>query len=382
MNIELILLIPVLGGLIYSTLCAVTTSIFYRRSNGTTDSPEKFSPKVTILKPIHGLEKNLQENLRSACTQDYPEYQVVFSVQHLDDPAITILNELEQEFGTERVSVIAKESIPIVNGKVQNLINAMSVAKHEYLVISDSDVFLKHDYLNSIIAPLSDPQIGYVCTLYRGTQSDSWYEHLEQLTYNADFIPNVIFSYLSNASIFCLGASIALKRQTLESIGGFEELADYLVEDYELGKRIIASGHKGTLVNHSVDLIIDLKSPLNWWQHQLYWDQNTWAAQPIGFFLTILTKGVPFSLLYAMVSLFDLVSLLIVFVMVATRLMTAGIILQYTQGQYNVRDLLLLPIRDIASLFSWCAAICKRKFIWRGHEFSLTRDGRIIPRSL
>ena len=377
-----LLLIPVLGGFIYTIVCAITTSIFYRRSADFTERSSTFCPKVTILKPIHGLEKNLAENLRSACTQDYPDYQVVFSVQSLNDPALPLLKELEKEFGTERVSVVAIKSTPIVNGKVQNLIIAMTAVKYDYLVISDSDVLLKSDYLRSIISPLSDPEIGYVCTLYRGTNAETWYEHLEQLTYNADFIPSVIFSYICNASNFCLGASIALRRSTLESIGGFEDLADYLVEDYELGRRILASGQKAALINHNIDLIIDLQSPLNWWQHQLYWDQNTWSAQPMGFFLTILTKGIPFSLLYSLVNLFDTVSLLILFTMIVVRIMTTFIMLKYIQGGYKIKDLLLLPVRDIASLFSWFAAISKRKFIWRGHEFSLTRDGRIVPRVL
>jgi ceramide glucosyltransferase len=382
MVMELLLLIPVFGGSLYSIFCVVSTYIFYKRSERGPDTAVAFCPKLTILKPIHGLEKNLAENLRSACTQDYPDYQVVLSVQNLDDPALPLLKELHNEFGENRVSVVAIESTPIVNGKVQNLINAMTAVKHDYIVISDSDVLLKSDYLKSIMAPLSDPRVGYVCTLYRGTHGNTWYGHLEQLTYNADFIPSVIFSYVSKASSFCLGASIALKRSTLEAVGGLEELADYLVEDYELGRRILASGYKAALVNHNVDLVIDLKSPVNWWQHQLYWDQNTWSAQPMGFFLTIFTKGTPFSFIYALVNLFSLNSVLIFFTMVTIRSITAAYILMRIQGEFTLKDLLLLPLRDTASLFSWCAAICKRKFIWRGHEFSLTRGGRIVPRSL
>lgn len=380
---DILVLLPVFGGCIYAVLCAVAVQIFRRRRAVPPElrAGDGFCPPVSILKPVHGLEKNLAANLRSACTQDYPDYQVVFSVQRLDDPALPLLRELEREFGSARVSAVAAESVPVVNGKIQNLINAVGAARHDYIVISDSDVLLTPDYLRTMMAPLSDPQVGYVCSLYRGTRADTWYERLESLTYNAEFVPSVLLAHVTGASGFCLGPSIALRRATLESIGGFESLADFLVEDFELGRRITERGLRMVLVNLVVDLVVDLASPRAWWQHQLYWDQNTWAAQPAGFIATILTKGIPFALLYACLQEFRLPGLLALLGAVAVRLGAAAWVLRLLQERVEIRDLALLPIRDIAALASWFAAISTRRFQWRGYEFSLTRGGRIVPRS-
>lgn len=376
----MLLLLPVVGGSVFYVILLFTVAAFFRRYDPHQWPADRPLSGVTILKPVYGLERNLERNLRSACLQDYPEFQVVFSVQRLDDPALPLLHNLEQEFGQERVTVVAIDSEPVVNGKVQNLQIGLSAARHDILVISDSDVYTPPDYLRTVTAPLADPQVGYVCTLYRGTDAHSWHERLELLTYNAEFIPSIIFAYMTNASDLCLGASVTLRRETLESIGGFESLAEYLVEDYELGRRIVANGQRMALQPYFVDLTIDLADASSWWRHQVYWDQNTRAAQPAGFAASILTRAVPFALLYAIFRMFDPTGLVVLAAALTLRLLTAAAIAGIFQDRAGLRALWLLPARDIAGLVSWCFAMVKRRFTWRGHEFELTRDGRIVPR--
>lgn len=380
--VQLLVLVPALAGSFYVLLSAAAVLFFCRRRRDRVEAPAEW-PAVSILKPIFGLEKNLAQNLRSACTQDYPCYQVVLSVQRLDDPALPLLRKVEQEFGRERVTVVAAESEPVLNGKIQNLRIALPAARHDVLVISDSDVELRSDYLKTIVAPLQDPGIGYVCTPYRATHAERWFERLELLTLNADFVTNVIFASVTGASGFCLGASTALRRATLEAIGGFEALADYLVEDFEMGRRIRARGLKGVLIPYFVDTIVDLQNAGGWWRHHLYWDQNTRAARPGGFFASVVTRAVPFALLFAVLRLFDGLGLTILAVALATRLLTAAAAL----SRYGIddpvgrRSLYLLPARDVAGLVSWFVALSKRTFVWRGLEFGLTRDSRIVPRT-
>src|SRR5262249_20459946 len=188
-------------------------------------------PAVTLLKPICGLEKGLEENLRSACRQEYPDFHVVFSVQRRDDPALPLLERMREQFGPDRVDVVVDETQTAPNGKIANMQGAISAARHEVLVISDSDVRLPSDYLKSIVAPLGEPGVGCVCTFYKAVGAEAWYERLEQLTYNADFVPALVFARVSGASQFVLGASTALTRSTLGAIGGLAQLGDYLVED-------------------------------------------------------------------------------------------------------------------------------------------------------
>ena len=376
--IEVLLLVPVVGGSLFYMATQVTASLFFRSEQGQATNTNQ--PPVTMLKPIYGLERNLERNLRSALSQDYPDYQVVMSVQRLDDPALPLLRRLEQEYGPERATVVAVQSEPVVNGKVQNLENGLSAARHYILVISDSDMFTPADYLARIAAPLRDADVGYVCTLYKGVDARSWYEQLELLTYNAEFIPSSVFAYRTGASGLCLGASVALRRTTLEAVGGLASLADYLVEDYELGRRILERGQRMVLLPYFVDLTVDLDSAKSWWRHQIYWDQNTRAARPVGFAASVLTRAVPFALLYAALRLFDPLGLLILLAAIAVRLGTAAGNALLLRDRATLRALWLLPLRDLAGLLFWVLAMGKRTFVWRGYEFELARGGRIVPR--
>lgn len=374
-------LIPVITGSVYALLTAVSTLIFCaRRPRGVLSRPRW--PAASILKPVFGLEKNLAENLRSACMQEYPDYQVVLSLQRLDDPALPVVREVEREFGPERVTVVVADSEPVVNGKIQNLILGLGAARHDILVISDSDIALRPDYLKTMVAPLDDPSVGCVCTPYRAVRGDRWFERLELLTLNAEFVVNVMFACVTGASGFCLGASTALRRSTLEQIGGLEALADYLVEDFEMGRRIRARGLELVLQPYFVDSVIGLGGPGDWWRHHVYWDQNTRAARPGGFFFTVLTRAVPFALLFAAARLFDSVGLAVLAATLLVRFATTAVSLGPwgMNDREGLRGMWLLPLRDVAGLVAWALALTKTRFEWRGLEFGLTRGGRIVPR--
>jgi ceramide glucosyltransferase len=378
--VEWIFLIPTVGGAVYVLLCLLAVWRF--RSQIPPPSPCSFSqgPPVTILKPVCGLEKNQKINLRSACLQDYPEFQVVFSVQDPTDPAIPLLKAIQQEY-PERVSVAVGNHQAGPNGKINNLLGALPHARHDILVISDSDVRLEPDYLKNIIAPLADPGVGFVCTLYRATSADRWYERMELLTLNADFIPSVVFAYVSGASKFCLGASVAFRRGSLQEVGGLEALADFLAEDYEMGRRLWVSGKRMVLVPYFVDTVVDLQRLSQWWDHQVCWDQKTRAAHSAGFFASIVTRSVPFALLLAASRLGDALGLSILGGALGLRLATAAVILRWGLGdREGLRGLALLPLRDIAALVSWVLALTKKTVIWRGSKLILTRGGRLARR--
>jgi ceramide glucosyltransferase len=378
-TLEWIFIIPVIGGSVYALLCLGVILRLRMHSDSNPRHLLESWPPISVLKPVHGLEKNQRENLRSCCLQDYPEFQVVFSVQATDDPAIPLLKELQEEFGTERVTVAIENCRAGTNGKINNMIGGLRHAHYDVLVISDSDVLLKRDYLKTIVAPLNDPNVGCACTLYKAAGADTWFEKMELLTLNADFMANVLFAHVSGASKFCLGASAALRRSTLEQIGGLEALSDYLVEDYEMGRRIWMLGKKIAVVPYFVDTIVDLKSPSQWWNHQVYWDQNTRAARPVGFLATALVRSVPFAILYSIARIGDAWSLCVLAGAVALRMMAAGTVLGWgLHDREGLRSLWLLIPRDISSLATWLLAFTKRTTVWRGTSFVLTRDGRLV----
>lgn len=375
-----IVLLPAVTGSVYGMLCSLAVLRFCRQHCSCPVGQASYLPPVTVLKPVYGLEKHLRANLRSICVQDYPEYQVVFCIQDPDDPALPLVWDIQEEFGTDRVSVVVADVQAGPNGKVNNLLGGLAEARHEILVMSDSDVLVRPDYLRTIVAPLADPQVGCVCTLFKVAKAQRWFEKLELLSINADFIPSVIFAHLTGTSKFCLGPSLALRRSTLKDIGGLESLADFLVEDYELGRRIWTSGKRLAVLPYCVDAVIDLGSFAQWWEHQCYWDQNTWAAQPLGFFATLITRAIPFALLFAVIRLGDAVGVMVLGTAVALRLATAGGLLQWGLRDYEgMRGLALLPLRDLLGMVSWARVYTRRTVVWRGREFILTRNGRLLP---
>jgi len=374
--LQVALLVPVVGGGVYGLLCVWAAGRFFARPV----VRNAYRPPVTVLKPLYGLDKDLENNLRSLCTQDYPDYQVVLAVQRVDDPALPLLRRLAAEF-PGRVTLVVHPSEPVVNGKVQNMCNALTAARHDILVISDSDVRAGAAYIADMVAPLADENVGYTCSIYRSVAADRWFEKFELLNLNVDFVPSLMFSSITGAAHFCIGASTALRRSDLDRVGGMAALGQYLVEDHEMGKRIKTLGKRMVLVPHVIEIVCDYPSFPQWWRHQVYWDQNTWAANPTGFALTILTRAVPFALLFAALRTFDATGLIVLLSTISLRMVTAAWISGlYLDDREGVKALWLLPLRDIIALASWYAALTRRTFEWRGHEFGLTRDGKIVPR--
>jgi ceramide glucosyltransferase len=367
-------------GSVYVILCMATAVIFRERMRH--GARAVVFPPVTIFKPLYGADKDLLENLSSACRQDYPQYQVILSVQRLDDPAIPIMLEVQREFGEERVTLAIASSEARTNGKIQNLEIAMPFARHDVLIISDSDIKLRPDYLRAIVAPLANPDVGCVSTPYRAMNAQNRFEKLELLTMNADFVPNLIFSSVAGIVSCGLGASMCFRRSDLEAIGGFAAFRDFLAEDAHIAAGIERLGRRAVLAPYFVDMEVDLKSFSQWWGHQLYWDQNTRVINTSGYVATIIVRAIPFALLYALLRGFDAAGLSVLIGTVAVRLLGSAFILGAVLRDWEgMLALWLMPLRDILGLGIWTLAIVKRDFTHRGRRFGLLAGGRIVPRS-
>lgn len=376
--LQLILVVPVIAGSVYEILRLLAMRRFQSGGPGQKAGAPGAYPPVTILKPVCGLDKGLEENLRSACLQDYPQFQVVISARDPHDPALPVMENVRREF-PDRVDLAMENITAGLNGKINNLAGALLHARHDILVISDSDVRLKKDFLKSIVAPLAAREAdntGFVCTLYKAVSAGPWYEKMGLLTFNADFVPGIIFAYVTGAANFCLGSSVAFRRKDLESIGGIGSLSGYLTEDYEMGRRLLESGRKMALVPHLVEILVDLKSPAQWWTGQVCWDQKTKSANPAGFFSTIVTRSIPFAFLFAAIRA-DLPGLAVLATAVLVRIITAAAMLKGLGDREGLRALWLLPARDAAALFSWAAALVKKDVVWRGSRYGLDRYGKL-----
>ena len=376
-SLQIVTLLPILGGSVFSVLTLGTIKRFFKRKP--TRNP--FTPPVSVLKPVRGLEKNLLRNLKTIATQDYPDYQVIYSVQDPQDPAYPILKEIQQELGKERISVVISTVEAGANGKVNNLLGAIQEARHDIIIISDSDTYLQPDYIKNIVNPLANPDVGCVCTPFKVTKADTWYEKMELLTMNADFMPSVMFADVTGASNSCLGPSIAIRRSTLDQLGGLESLADYLVEDYEIGRRVWTSGQKMVLLPYIIDVVVDLASWKNWWSHQVYWDQNTYLARPAAFISTILIRSIPFALIFSFLR-WDIIGLGVLTATILVRVITAAMVAKEIGDKETIKSLYLLPFRDAVGLIFWALAFTQRTVIWRGVEFKLTSHGKMVRNRL
>ena len=367
-----LLLLPVVTACVYWVATAVVMARFFRKRPREDSS---WLPSVSLIKPVCGIEENLYENLSTACRQDYPEYEVIFSVQDSADPALAVLTRIRDENPSVAIRIVVDRACEGPNGRLCNILNATGKATGEVLVYSDSDMRLEPAYLRAIVAPLANPGVGVACTLYRAEGAENLYESLELLSLNTDFVPSMVFARETGAALACPGASQAIRRETLTLVGGLAPMAYSLVEDLELGRAVADAGLSVVLVPHVAVTGVDLPRAAVWWRHQVYWDQNTRVANPVGFFFTWLVRGVPFAGLYALCG--GRASWLVLAATLATRLGTTVVTSTLLGDREGIRRLWLLPIRDAAGVFVWLASLIGRKVYWRGRAFVL-RGNRMI----
>ena len=335
-------------------------------------------PPVTVLKPLKGPGVDLYANLASFCRLDYPTYQIVFGVEDVRDPAVAVVQQLRRDF-PERDIALSVGHLPGTNRKVANLRHMMRHARHGTLVLSDSDIRVRPDYLRAMVAPLADPRVGLTTCLYRGAGRFGLPSVLESLFINTDFIPMVLAAQIVQRFEYAYGASIAVRREALDRIGGFAPLADYLADDYQLGNRIAKAGYRLVLLPYIVETVLDSVRVGDVWRHLLRWARTYRVCQPVPWFFTIVTHTVLWGVLAFLVSGGALWGWAMLALALATRLGSLAAIMRLLGESDTGRHLWLVPLKDLFNSVMWAAAFLGREVNWSGQTLRVQRDGRIVP---
>jgi ceramide glucosyltransferase len=378
--IQLAAVIGATSSAIYYLICLWSASVFLR---GQTAARSRLTlteakPPISILKPVKGADPRIYECLRSHCLQDYPEYEIIFAVSDPNDPAIATVKTLQNEFPAHRIQLIVCPKILGANIKVSNLAQMLPLARHDHLIVNDSDICVERNYLRRVIAPLTDPTVGILTCLYRGVAAPTLGSRLEALGIGTDFCAGVLAARQLEGGIrFGLGSTLAFRRVDVQSIGGFESFADYLADDYELGRRIADLGLKVELSDVVVETVLPPYSMRNFLQHQLRWSRTMRDARARGYMGLILTFGLMWSVVTVISAsgarwsweLFASVTFL--------RLLVAVVIGRVVLADRQLlRNLWLIPLRDLTAVAVWIASFAGHTVSWRGDNFHL-RKGKL-----
>jgi ceramide glucosyltransferase len=348
--------------------------IFVRQATGKVSLPSK--PSVSLLVPVCGVEGDGLEHFGRFCRLNWPDYQVVFTVLDRADPAIEILQKLSSRPGCEISLQIGGDAVG-ENLKIRNLLNAFPSVRHDWMVICDADIQPQADFLEGLMEPLlSNEKVGLVHSLYRCEEEPTLASSWENVWINCDFWSHGLLGDWIKGTDFAFGAAMAMHRETLQKIGGLNEIRDYLADDYQLGHRVAAAGRK-VVFNQS---FVSMQSaPQSWsgaWKHLLRWSKTIRVCQPGGFFGSILTNIT----LFAMVALIINPSLFLPWSGLALllRVLFANQCRNWIlsrRGLWNRWWLILF--KDLAQVTLWLLAFRNSTIQWRGKIYALRHDGKL-----
>ena len=349
-----------------------------RKTYGQTKLPDSQLPPVSILKPLKGVDPEIWDSFCSYCEQDYPEFQIIFGVSDPHDSAIEVVRKLQAKYPNRKIELVECQRILGTNVKVSNLVQMLPAARHEILLVSDSDISAPKDYLRRVIAPLRDDSVGLVTCLYRGIAGRSFGSHLEALGISMDFVPGVLSARIVERGIhFALGSTMVFRRSDLDAIGGFEMLLDYLADDYQLGRRISARGKSVELSDVTVDTFLPAYSPRQFVDHQLRWARSVRDVRRWGYLGLALTFGLPWSIAVVLAAHEARWAWALCAITLAARVgVGLATSLAVLHDQQTLKNIFLLPVRDLIAPLLWAASFAGHQIHWRGDMFTL-KDGRL-----
>ncbi len=368
------------------------------------ECPKTLLPRVSLLKPLCGMDHELYQNLRSFCVQDYPDYQIIFGIHHADDPAGATVRRLIREFPHMDIRLVVEDKRLGVNAKASNLASMARRADHDLFIISDSDIRVAKNFLRHATSVFSDPDTGAASCLYRADARPGIIPRLGAMYVNDWLLPSAAIAVLYGRLSYCFGATMIVRRGALDDIGGFASLSRYLADDYMLGRLLWKKGWKLRLVPTLISMIISDERPSDLWHHELRWSRTIRNLRPWGYGFSILGDTFVIATAFLIAS----GGAGIGWIMVATAWLGRAIQQEmvrhalFPDGIDNIKNepikhqeadektidpiarhhvsrrvLLLIPLRDILRALLWLSAYFTNRVRWRGQRLRAPSEGRI-----
>jgi ceramide glucosyltransferase len=365
--------------LIYYSIALFSIWNFFRRSAPRKAADLGYAPPVSILKPIRGLDPGAYENFASFCRQDYPDYEIVFCVGEEDDPAVPILQKLTQDFPEHSIRILFGSGGTGSNDKVIKLARLVSEARHEVVVINDSDVRVTSDYLRKIVAPLADPKVGAVTCFYVSAEDGNFTDSLQSVGMLSDFYVGIIVAWQLEGVKFALGPTIATTRARLAGFGGYDAIKNRPADDLLVGRLIAEQGYDVELLPYTISTVADYGSLRDLFHKRLRWIVVMRHLRPWGHFGLIFTLGLPWCLLAIAIH----PTLGVVLGYLGTYL-AMRFAMTWMVGSWGLKHdapwkkLTLIPVWDALAFGIWLTSFSRNSIRWRNVDYYI-RDGQLVP---
>jgi ceramide glucosyltransferase len=365
-----------ISAILYYLLSLWASARFFGEPGGQTN--EELRP-VTIMVPLCGADLDAYESYAALCGLEYPDYQIVFGVRNSEDSSLPIIKRLIADFPGRDIALVVRPDLIGQNLKISNLHNMLDCVKHEQIVIVDSDVRVREDFLRQIIPILNEKGVGLVTCLYRASTAPTFSSVLEAIGITSEFQPGVLVGRTIEGMRFALGAVMATTRKMLDSIGGFPALADHLADDYMLGNLVWRAGYEVRLAKTVVETTPGHFSFTDMMKHQIRLARGIRACRPWSYLGLVMTHGTALAFLNTLINQGSWPSLGLFIVALSIQLATAWQIGVRRLDDKILRNYLwLLPIRDLLGFVIWCSALLGRNVEWRGKQFQIGKEGKIV----
>lgn len=363
---------------IYYFLAVYSTWRFFRQAK--CSSPVlKFTPPVSNLKPIRGLDAEAYENFASYCKQDYPNYELLFGIGDGDEAVLEVIERLKREFPEQRIRVVHVSGHTAPNDKVVKLARLVNEAQNEVLVFNDSDVRVRPDYLRTVVAPLRNPKVGAVTCLYVSTHEHTFLQRLQSIGMICDFFPSIFVAWQLDGVKFAFGQTIVTTRKNLDGFGGYGALQNGPADDLLVGRLVAEQGFEVELLPYAVETVADFHSLREFFFKRLRWMTVMRHMRPWGHLGLIFTQGLAWSLAAVALRPSLRVALLYLGGYLVVRIAMTGLIGVWGMQQKGIwKKMALIPLWDAWALLIWLLSFGRRTIRWRDIDYRI-RGGVLVP---